>query len=256
MKATLILCMALHTTVGIGYLLDRGATARKEKKVQYASWDDVNVIAHGLLQLGHGLKEHVDKTKSQIRDISTKIKLFNSTVAELGKQTQNLKTDGEALRAQAQLLEEQESQRIGKLEEKVDGILQGEGLEIHTNNYTDAGIIQWMLEAQNRRIDELVERIREQQEKVEKQNVRIRHLQSQMKQRKERSSLRRKEEEIAFNSTEEQGDSPSGKSPDLTLKVLTADHYYSCIPEFDTSYKLITVSMSWKVAGALINLQK
>ncbi|XP_018601407.1 angiopoietin-related protein 4 [Scleropages formosus] len=248
MKATLILCMALHTTVGIGYLLDRGATARKEKKVQYASWDDVNVIAHGLLQLGHGLKEHVDKTKSQIRDISTKIKLFNSTVAELGKQTQNLKTDGEALRAQAQLLEEQESQvlnisselrekteelqrerlqfheRIGKLEEKVDGILQGEGLEIHTNNYTDAGIIQWMLEAQNRRIDELVERIREQQEKVEKQNVRIRHLQSQMKQRKERSSLRRKEEEIAFNSTEEQGDSPSEVAPDCHQLFLRGEH--------------------------------
>lgn len=37
-----------------------------------------------------------------------------------------------------------------------------------------------MLEAQNRRIDDLLERIRLQQEKLDKQNVRIRTLQSQV----------------------------------------------------------------------------
>lgn len=37
-----------------------------------------------------------------------------------------------------------------------------------------------MLEAQNRRIDDLMERIRLQQEKLDKQNVRIRTLQSQV----------------------------------------------------------------------------
>lgn len=38
-----------------------------------------------------------------------------------------------------------------------------------------------MLEAQNRRIDDLLERIRLQQEKLDKQNVRIRTLQSQVR---------------------------------------------------------------------------
>lgn len=38
-----------------------------------------------------------------------------------------------------------------------------------------------MLEAQNRRIDDLVERIKLQQEKLDKQNVRIRTLQSQVR---------------------------------------------------------------------------
>lgn len=37
-----------------------------------------------------------------------------------------------------------------------------------------------MLENQNRRIDDLLERIRLQQEKLDKQNVRIRTLQSQV----------------------------------------------------------------------------
>lgn len=39
---------------------------------------------------------------------------------------------------------------------------------------------QLMLEAQNRRIDDLLERISLQQEKLDKQNVRIRTLQSQV----------------------------------------------------------------------------
>lgn len=38
-----------------------------------------------------------------------------------------------------------------------------------------------MLEAQNKRIDELVERIKQQQEKLDKQNIRIRTLQNQVK---------------------------------------------------------------------------
>lgn len=42
---------------------------------------------------------------------------------------------------------------------------------------------QLMLEAQNRRIDDLMERIRLQQEKLDKQNVRIRTLQSQVSKR-------------------------------------------------------------------------
>lgn len=38
-----------------------------------------------------------------------------------------------------------------------------------------------MLEAQNKRIDDLMERIRLQQEKLDKQNVRIRTLHSQVR---------------------------------------------------------------------------
>lgn len=48
-----------------------------------------------------------------------------------------------------------------------------------------------MLEAQNKRIDELMDRIRLQQEKLDKQNVRIRTLQSQVrKPRKQRANTR------------------------------------------------------------------
>jgi len=144
----------------------RGAAAGKEKRVQYAAWDDVNVLAHGLLQLGQGLKEHVDKTKGQVRDITIKMKVFNVTVSELGKLTQRLQEDSMALKAKAQSLEESERlvlnvstdlrektkellkdrqkdhERMNKLEEKVDGFMQGEGLEVPNGNYSDARVIQ------------------------------------------------------------------------------------------------------------------
>lgn len=42
-------------------------------------------------------------------------------------------------------------------------------------------LCQPMLEAQNKRIDDLMERIRLQQEKLDKQNVRIRTLHSQVR---------------------------------------------------------------------------
>ncbi|KAK1152552.1 angiopoietin-related protein 4-like [Acipenser oxyrinchus oxyrinchus] len=231
--AALALCMAVLMEAAAGFPgFERKA---KENKVQYASWDEVNVIAHGLLQLGHGLKEHVDKTKGQIKDITAKLSSFNGTVAELSRQTQTLQEEGEVLKARARGLEERESLvlsvsaelkqraeqmekeegRVRQLEGKVDGLLraQGSGLSnasvsSSSSSSSDIHTVQKLLEAQNRRIDELVERIKQQQDKLDKQNGRIRNLQSQLEQRKAaspklRTILRHKEEETQNTSTEQ-----------------------------------------------------
>lgn len=163
-----LLCITVLASSGSSFPLERkgAAAAGKEKRVQYAAWDDVNVLAHGLLQLGQGLKEHVDKTKGQVRDITIKMKVFNVTVSELGKLTQRLQEDSMALKAKAQSLEESERlilnvstdlrektkellkdrqkdhERMNKMEEKVDGLMQGEGSEAANGNYSDARIIQ------------------------------------------------------------------------------------------------------------------
>ncbi|KAM6920062.1 angiopoietin-related protein 4 [Lycodopsis pacificus] len=236
--ATLTLCLVVLT--GTGFPLEKkggssSGSAAKEKRVQYAAWDDVNVIAHGLLQLGQGLKEHVDKTKVQMRDISTKLKVFNRSVTELGKESQKLRVDGEALKARAHGLEDREgqllnvtaelrekaeemqherkamSERMSRLEERVDGMLQGEAPLPDTSagakNNSDARNIQLMLEGQNKRIDDLMERIRLQQEKLDKQNVRIRTLQSQVQQSRQRPSSRNSNTD-AQSVVSEQRDSP------------------------------------------------
>ncbi|XP_035526098.1 angiopoietin-related protein 4 [Morone saxatilis] len=215
--ATLTLCLVVLMATGFPFERKGGSpssSAAKEKRVQYAAWDDVNVIAHGLLQLGQGLKEHVDKTKVQMRDISSKLKVFNRTVTELGKESQRLRVEGEALKARAHGLEDREgqvlnvtaelrekaeemqqerrtvSERMSRLEERVDSMLQGDAVlpDTGAKNNSDARNIQMMLEAQNRRIDDLMERIRLQQEKLDKQNVRIRTLQSQVQQSRQRTA--------------------------------------------------------------------
>ncbi|KAM6948827.1 angiopoietin-related protein 4 [Aplochiton taeniatus] len=270
--AVLILCLAMLMATGFPFERRGGSPSSssssssgsgKEKRVQYAAWDDVNVIAHGMLQLGQGLKEHVDKTKGQMRDIATKLKTFNSTVSQLGLESQRLKAEGEALRARALGLEDREAQvlnvsaelrekaeemqqermkvkeRLSRLEERVDGLLPSEGLPDMNagnaaGNYTDARIIQWMLEAQNQRIDELVNRMRLQQEKLDKQNVRIRTLQHQIQLTKERPAFKRsKVDEPVQNGSTEQRDSPIDMASDcheLFLRGETASGLYTIQP--------------------------
>ncbi|XP_029380632.1 angiopoietin-related protein 4 [Echeneis naucrates] len=278
MKTTLAaLTLSLAALLATAFPLDRKAgsaagAAAKEKRVQYAAWDDVNVIAHGLLQLGQGLKEHVDKTKVQMRDISTKMKVFNRTVTELGKESQRLREEGEALKVRARGLEDREGQllnvtaelkekaeemqqerrtmgeRLSRLERKVDSMLQGESGPADPRNKSEVRTIQLMLETQNRRIDDLIERIRLQQEKLDKQNVRIRTLQSQIQQSRLRPSP------LASDPNgQEQGDSPAEMASDcheLFLRGETTTGIYTIQPINAEPFKVfceMTADGGWTV---------
>ncbi|KAF7692252.1 angiopoietin-related protein 4 [Silurus meridionalis] len=245
-----------------------GSPTGKEKRVQYAAWDDVNVLAHGLLQLGQSLKEHVDKTKGQMRDISIKLRVFNGSVSELAALTRRLHEEGEALKTRAQSLEEHDNQilnmssdlqektgellrdrqiahdRISNLEKKVDNMVQKER---HALNHSEARAIQLLLEAQNQRIDELVERIKQQQEKLDKQNIRIRALQNQMQMSKERPTL-------STVRTEQQDTPPHhgavSNCHDVFLRGETRSGVYTLQPHDSTPlhvYCEITADGGWTV---------
>lgn len=58
--AALVLCAATA-----GLLSAQGRPAQPEPP-RFASWDEMNLLAHGLLQLGHGLREHVERTRGQL----------------------------------------------------------------------------------------------------------------------------------------------------------------------------------------------
>uniref|UniRef100_A0A3Q3E0H0 Angiopoietin like 4 n=1 Tax=Labrus bergylta TaxID=56723 RepID=A0A3Q3E0H0_9LABR len=182
----LLLTILMHAAVGF-------PSDRKEKQ---ASWDDVNVVAHGLLQLGQGLKEHVDKSKAQMREVNAKLKAFNGTLAELEKKQREQSEDlmarskeaEERERLAAELTEEMRVKveevgkkdkdihsRVDRLEEKMQEVLKEPRLESNNSEHTGASFIQRLLAAQNRRIDQLVEKIQQQQDKMEKQNL---HLQA------------------------------------------------------------------------------
>ncbi|XP_017660922.1 PREDICTED: angiopoietin-related protein 3 [Lepidothrix coronata] len=69
-----------------------------ETKSRFAMLDDVRILANGLLQLGHGLKDFVHKTKGQMNDILQKLNIFDRSFYELSVQTSEIKEEEEQLR--------------------------------------------------------------------------------------------------------------------------------------------------------------
>ncbi|KAM9265334.1 angiopoietin-related protein 4 [Morus bassanus] len=174
----------------------------KERRAQFASWDEVNVIAHGLLQLGHGLKEHVDRTKGQMRELGSRLSAHNSSMGRLLRQAREAQERGERLRASVRELEGRGRQllnlsealrqrleevaadkaeiqgRLELLEGRVRQALQARPAD--NQSAKDLGALQSLMDAQNLRIEELLQKIKQQQYKLDKQNLQIKSLQSKV----------------------------------------------------------------------------
>ncbi|XP_026515477.1 angiopoietin-related protein 4 [Terrapene carolina triunguis] len=174
----------------------------KERKVQFASWDEVNVIAHGLLQLGHGLKEHVDKTKGQLRELGGRLSAHNGSLGLLLRQAREAQEQGGQLRAAVRELQGKDQQlfslsealreklqqmagdkaeiqgRLEQLEDKIRQVLQGRPSE--NQSAKELGTLQSLMDSQNKRIEELLQKIKQQQYKLDKQNLQIKSLQSKV----------------------------------------------------------------------------
>ncbi|XP_056234571.1 angiopoietin-related protein 4-like [Seriola aureovittata] len=259
MPQLLILLLTILVHVAAGFPTDRRALPGQDK---HASWDDVNVVAHGLLQLGQGLKEHVDKTKAQMRDINGKLKAFNSTMAELEKKQQE---QNEALMARggevegkekmaAELAEEVRvkveevkkqsediSSRMDRLEEKVDEVLTGPKLDSNYSDHSGIPFIQRLVAAQNRRIDQLVEKIKQQQSKLEKQSLHLQTLQSKVSHKRVKSH-RRRDEERALRGEAEESKGTSGLARDchdLFVRGQRASGIYTIQPENSQPFSVL-----------------
>ncbi|XP_045403828.1 angiopoietin-related protein 3 isoform X2 [Lemur catta] len=73
-------------------------TISSEPISRFAMLDDVKILANGLLQLGHGLKDFVHKTKGQINDIFQKLNIFDQSFYDLSLQTNEIKEEEKELR--------------------------------------------------------------------------------------------------------------------------------------------------------------
>ncbi|CAI5685016.1 angiopoietin-related protein 4 [Oreochromis niloticus] len=215
MPQLLILLVTILVHAAVGFPTDRRA---REKQ---ASWDDVNVVAHGLLQLGLGLKEHVDKAKAQMSDINTKLKAFNGTVAELERKQRE---QDEAMKARSKGPEE--SQRLAELAEEVkkqtadlnsrmdwlQGALTERMLDSNDSGHSGVPMIQLLL-AQNKRVDQLEEKLKLQQDKLEKQSLQLQALQNKISHKRVKAH-RRKHEEMALRGEAQQIHTESGLAGD------------------------------------------
>ncbi|KAM6107219.1 angiopoietin-related protein 4 [Pterocles gutturalis] len=202
--AALLLCAAAAAAGPAPGAERRGAVggSPKERRAQFASWDEVNVLAHGLLQLGHGLKEHVDRTKGQMRELGSRLSAHNSSMGRLLRQAREAQERGERLRASVRELEGRGRQllnlsealrqrleevaadkaqiqgRLERLEGRVRLALQARPAE--NQSAKDLGALQSLMDAQNLRIEELLQKIKQQQYKLDKQNLQIKSLQSKV----------------------------------------------------------------------------
>ncbi|XP_061486484.1 LOW QUALITY PROTEIN: angiopoietin-related protein 3 [Rhineura floridana] len=69
-----------------------------EPKSRFAMLDDVQLLAHGLLQLGRGLKDFAIKTKDQMDDIFRKLNIFDQSFYEISQQANEIKEEEEELK--------------------------------------------------------------------------------------------------------------------------------------------------------------
>ncbi|CAL1593397.1 unnamed protein product [Knipowitschia caucasica] len=146
------------------------------------SWDDVNIVAHGLLQLGQALKEHVDRSKTQVKALNLGLETVNQTLGRLQQDGERRNTEmGERV------------ERLERLEQKVDEVVRQQAMESNSSDGTEAKSVQRMMAAQNRRIDSLMEKIQQQQDKLEKQSLHLQTLQSKLGQKRTKSFRRRHE---------------------------------------------------------------
>uniref|UniRef100_A0A8C3QN21 Angiopoietin-related protein 3 n=1 Tax=Cyanoderma ruficeps TaxID=181631 RepID=A0A8C3QN21_9PASS len=104
-----------------------GSAESPETKSRFAMLDDVRILANGLLQLGHGLKDFVHKTKGQMNDISQKLYIFDKSFYELSLQTSEIKEEEEQLRqttARLQINNEEIKNLSQEMNLKIEDLIQ------------------------------------------------------------------------------------------------------------------------------------
>ncbi|XP_078280238.1 angiopoietin-related protein 4-like [Rhinoraja longicauda] len=192
------LCAASWSRALGSHLGERKGSSAKERRMEFASWDEVNLIAHGLLQLGHGLKQHVDRTREQLRGVVEELRAHNHTLGELAERAGPDTQPGHAgstgpdtqpghaggiilLRDKVEEMSRDRlrmGQALQSLQEKVGRLAGGRTAE--TTDLANSKSIRSIMENQSKNIDELLTRIKDQQWQLDKQNIQIKVLQSKL----------------------------------------------------------------------------
>ncbi|XP_066122815.1 angiopoietin-related protein 4 isoform X1 [Saccopteryx bilineata] len=140
----LVLCAATA-----GLLSAQGHPTPAKPPSRFASWEEVNVLAHGLLQLGHGLREHVERTRGQLGALERRLGACGAACEEPG----------------APAAPPHDPTSLVSRSEAASETLRS---------------LQTQLKAQNSRIEQLFQKVAQQQRHLEKQHLKIQNLQSQV----------------------------------------------------------------------------
>ncbi|XP_006274772.1 angiopoietin-related protein 3 [Alligator mississippiensis] len=172
-----------------------------EPKSKFALLDDVRILANGLLQLGHGLKDFVQKTKGQINDIFRKLNIFDKSFYELSLQTNEIKEEEEELRKTTSILQVnneeirnislelisrienfmqekiQLQEKVGELENKVVKLVHGQPVIQESKEITS---LKSFVERQDNHIRQLLKIVQDQHAQLDKQHSETTELEDKL----------------------------------------------------------------------------
>ncbi|NWX09233.1 ANGL3 protein, partial [Caloenas nicobarica] len=177
------------------------SAASPETKSRFAMLDDVRILANGLLQLGHGLKDFVHKTKGQMNDIFQKLYIFDRSFYELSLQTSEIKEEEEQLKqttARLQINNEEMKNLSQEMNLKIEDLIQNKiqlqeqvwGLEdkvtklaiIHPSAQETEEIssLKAFVEQQDNHIKQLLKIVEDQHVQLDRQHNQIMELEDKL----------------------------------------------------------------------------
>ncbi|XP_074953490.1 angiopoietin-related protein 3 isoform X2 [Phalacrocorax aristotelis] len=175
--------------------------APPETKSRFAMLDDVRILANGLLQLGHGLKDFVHKTKGQMNDIFQKLYIFDRSFYELSLQTSEIKEEEEQLRqttARLQINNEEIKNLSQEMNSKIEDLIQNKiqlqekvwGLEDKVTKLTitqpsmheteEISSLKAFVEQQDNHIKQLLKIVEDQHVQLDRQHNQIMELEDKL----------------------------------------------------------------------------
>ncbi|KFO23181.1 angiopoietin-related protein 3 [Fukomys damarensis] len=173
-----------------------------EPKSRFAMLDDIKILANGLLQLGHGLKDFVHKTKGQINDIFQKLNIFDQSFYDLSMQTNEIKEEEKELRRTTSklqvknaevknmslelnsklesLLEEKIllQQKVRYLEEQLANLIQNQP---DIQDHPEVTSLKAFIEQQDNSIKDLLQTVEEQYKQLNQQQSQIKEIENQLR---------------------------------------------------------------------------
>ncbi|XP_036992130.2 angiopoietin-related protein 3 isoform X2 [Artibeus jamaicensis] len=169
---------------------------------RFAMLDDVKILANGLLQLGHSLKDFVHKTKGQINDIFQKLNIFDQSFYDLSLQTNEIKEEEKKLRnttSKLQVKNEEVKNMSLELNLKLENVLEEKVLlqqkvryleEQLTNliksqpeiqEHPEVTSLKAFVQQQDNSIKDLLQTVEEQYRQLNQQHDQIKEIQNQLR---------------------------------------------------------------------------
>ncbi|XP_048020227.1 angiopoietin-related protein 3-like [Megalobrama amblycephala] len=172
-----------------------------ETRLNFAALDEVRLLATGLLQLGHSLRDFVQNTKNQINNIFQKLNIFDKSFYQLSVLTSEIKEEEEELKKTTVILKANNEEikglsleinskvediikernhlrrQVGGLEEKLSGLSQS---LLSAEQVAEISTLKEIIQTQEKSITDLLKAVNEQSEQLNNQRTKIKGLENKL----------------------------------------------------------------------------